>query len=81
MNKNIIITYINKLKKEDIKTYVKKEGISLTNQELDIIYYNLKNNYEKILTNPLNEINKIKDKLNIDTYHKLIELYNKYKIR
>ena len=79
MNKNIIIAYLKKLKKEDIITYAHKEKIILTNQELDLIYNNLKNNYENILTNPLKEINKLKDKLSINTYNKLLELYSKYK--
>ena len=80
MNKHILYDYINKLKKEDIINYINKQQISLTNNELDIIYDNIKNNTDNILNNPLKEINKIKDKLNINTYNKLIELYNKYKI-
>lgn len=80
MNKNIIYNYLNNLKKEDILIYANKQGITLTDNELIIIYENLKNNYENILNNPLIEINKLKDNLNINTYNKLLELYYKYKV-
>ena len=79
MNKQLIQQYINKLKKEDIIIFSKKQGINLTNNELDLIYYKIKDNPEKILNNPLKEINSIKDNISINVYNKLIELYDKYK--
>lgn len=80
MNKNIIYNYLNNLKKEDILIYANKQGITLTDNELIIIYDNIKNNYENILNNPLTEINKLKNSLNINTYNKILELYHKYKV-
>ena len=79
MNKQLIQKYINKLKKEDIIIFSKKQGINLTNNELDLIYYKIKDNPENILNNPLKEINSIKDNISINVYNKLIELYDKYK--
>lgn len=79
MNKQLIQQYINKLKKEDIIIFSQKQGINLTNNELDLIYYKIKDNPEKILNNPLKEINSIKDNISVNVYNKLIELYDKYK--
>ena len=79
MNKQLIQQYINKLKKEDIIIFSQKQGINLTNNELDLIYYKIKDNSENILNNPLKEINSIKDNISINVYNKLIELYDKYK--
>ena len=79
MNKQLIQQYINKLKKEDIIIFSQKQGINLTNNELDLIFYKIKDNPEKILNNPLKEINSIKDNISINVYNKLIELYDKYK--
>ena len=79
MNKQLIQQYINKLKKEDIIIFSQKQGINLTNNELDLIYYKIKDNSENILNNPLKEINSIKDNISINVYNKLIEIYDKYK--
>lgn len=79
MNKQLIQQYINKLKKEDIIIFSQKQGINLTNNELDLIFYKIKDNPENILNNPLKEINSIKDNISINVYNKLIEIYDKYK--
>ena len=79
MNKLLIYQYINKIKKEDIKNFGLSQNIYLTNQEIDIIYNNLKNKTEDIFNNPLQLINDIKDKVSISVYNKMLELYNQYK--
>ena len=78
---NIIKKYINYLKKEDILNYAKKEGVNLSNIELDTIYNVIKTRWEDIYNNGVKVINEYKDKLNKITYDKLIELYNYYKKR
>jgi hypothetical protein len=45
MNKLIILNYINKLKKEDIYNFSLKENIELNDNELDIIYDYIKNDF------------------------------------
>ena len=79
MNKNIIINYIKKITKEDIKKYISKENIQHTKEEIDLIYNSIKNDYNEILNNFQNYIQKIKDKLNPNLYTKIIEKYNQYK--
>ena len=80
MNKSIIIEYIKKITKEAINNSAIKQHTPLTNNELNIIYDYIKNKTIAILENPLKIINKIKNNLSTPVYHKLLELYDKYKI-
>ena len=77
LNKLIIQEYIDRLTKEDIYNFFLKENITLTNEDIDIIYHYLKN--KNIFDNYENILNEIKDKLNLKTYQKILELYQKYK--
>ena len=79
-NKSIIINYIENIKKEDIFNYGMKQGIKLDNNEINIIYDYINNRYNDIINNTDSVLLEVKDKLNINTYNKLIELYDKYKI-
>ena len=78
MKEKFIKYYINHLTKEDIIMYAKKNNVILNSNELEIIYYNIKNNYNELFNNPLNVLNSYKDKLNTTTYNKLYELYTIY---
>ena len=79
MNKLIIINYIKKLTKKDIYTYCKNNNISINDNEIDTIYYYIKNKYNIFLDGNHQEIlNEIKYKVTSYTYNKIIELYNKY---
>lgn len=72
--------YIKKITEDDIDNYAKKEGITLTNEELKIIYLYIKNYWEVILNSDCTFIfEELKAKLRNETYKKVIELYNKYK--
>ena len=78
LNKDIIYSYIKKIKKEDIYNYSIKQDIFLSNKEIDIIYDYINNRYDDIINYPENVLLEVKDKLSIKTYNKLLELYNKY---
>jgi len=78
MREKIIKSYINHLTKDDIMLYAKNNNIFLNDNELNIIYSNIKNNYEELKINPLYVLNKYKNELNINTYNKLYELYTIY---
>ena len=47
MNIYLITEYVNRLKKDDITDFALKQGIVLDNNELDIVYSYIKNNYKK----------------------------------
>lgn len=82
MNKLIIINYIKKLTKNDISNYCLKNNIPLSNEELDIIYYYIKNRYNDFFDGKdIELLNEIKYKIKSATYNKILELYKKYKIK
>ena len=55
MNKLIIINYIKRLTKNDIFNYCINNNIPLTDEELDIIYYYIKNTLQKLFANSQDE--------------------------
>lgn len=80
MNFLIISKYINKLAKDDINKFALSQNIKLTNDELNIIYYHIKNDYQTFLTKDPNIIlNQVKTEVREEVYNKIIELYNQYK--
>lgn len=78
MNLNIIKLYINKIKKEDINTFLKDNNINLTDDELNYLY-NIKNKYELIINEDQILLNEISNNISKDNYNKLLELFYKYK--
>ncbi len=79
MNILLISEYIRRLTKKDIINYTQKEGINLTEKELDIIYNHIKNDYKEFLTkNPIPILNQLKEEVTPKTYNKVLELYDKY---
>ena len=79
MNKLFIYEYINRLKYEDIINYCNNNNININNQELEIIYTYIKNDYKRFFNNPTIVLNEIKNKVSNNTYKEIITLYDKYK--
>lgn len=80
MNILLISKYINKLTKDDIKTFAYNKGILLEEYEIDIIYFYIKKYYKEFLQgNDLLILNKLKKEINKNTYNHIINLYNEYK--
>ena len=80
MNKNIIKKYADSITKEDILKYIESENISINNNELNTIYYIIKNKQDEILDgNFYNLINTYKQDFNPLLFNKIIEKYEKYK--
>ena len=65
--------------KDDIFNFGIKQNIKLNNNEIDIIYDYINNRYDDIINDTDNILLELKDKLNINTYNKLLELYDRYK--
>jgi len=80
LKKELLKNYISKLTKQDIINYLSKECIPASNEEIDMIYNAIKNDYEEILeTNFMNYISNYKLNFNPDLYRTIIEKYNQYK--
>jgi len=79
MNKLFIYEYIKRIKRDNIIKFAGDQGIQLDDYELDIIYNYIKNDYRRILSNPLDVLEEAKEMLSDSTYQKLLELYDKYK--
>ena len=79
MNRLIILKYMDKLTKDDINKYALSQDISLKSNELDLLYAYIKKYSKRILNDPLDVIDEIRDDLSDNVYNKLLELYNKYK--
>lgn len=76
---NIIKTYIDRLSKEDIINYSRKENINLTSHELDIIYKSIKENWKDLYNGKENILNEIENEVSIEVYEKIISLYKNAK--
>lgn len=70
---------MDKLTKEDINKYALSQDVSLKSNELDLLYTYIKKYSRRILNEPLDVIDEIKDDLSDNVYNKLLELYDKYK--
>ena len=80
MKKELLKNYISRLTKQDIINYLSKECIPASNEEIDMIYNAIKNDYEEILeTNFICYISNYKLNFNPELYRTIIEKYNQYK--
>lgn len=79
MIQKIINEYINRLTKNDVKEFGIKNGIELNNNELDLVYDHVKQNWKTIIYgNPKPILEEIKRNTNNLTYQKIENLYTKF---
>ncbi len=81
MNRMIIYQYINRLKKEDIIKFINYKGLFVSDDEIETIYYYIKNEYKRFFNNPIEVLEEIKMKVSNYTYNEIINLYEKYKTK
>ena len=76
-----IKNYINnKLSKNDIINFANKENVNLTIEEVNIIYYYIKNYWEIFYKgDPTTLFKELKTKLSAKAYNKAYSLYLEYK--
>lgn len=77
--KDLIISYIKRLTPKDLEEFAKKKNIIYTNNELDIVYSFIKDNYLELLNQNIRVFEKIRDKISPNLYKELINLYIDYK--
>lgn len=79
--KDKVKNYINKMTKDDIINFAKKNNTSLTNDELNYIYNKLKTSFDSIYNNPktfMNDLKRVLDNKNyqiVETYYKKYSIY------
>lgn len=82
MNIFLLEQYINRLKKEDINKYALKEGVTLEDYELEIIFEHIKKDYKTVIFgNARAVLEEIKTKVKPFTYSKIENLYERFKHR
>lgn len=80
MIEKLIIQYIDRMTLMDIDDFAKKNGIVLTNDEIDLVYYHIKNNWRTIVYgNPKPILEDLKSKVDGLTYQKIENLYVEFK--
>lgn len=78
MMEKMINSYVNKLTKNDIIKFADKNNITLTNNEVDIIFNTIKKDWQDLLHNPNKVFNNIKSKVSLNTYNNIIYFYDLY---
>ena len=82
MNDFLIKQYITNLTYGDINNFASANGVTLNNDETEVIYNNIKNNWRTIVYgNPRGILNDLKEQLEPNTYNKVEELYISFKDR
>lgn len=80
MNIYLISEYVKRLKKEDVNKFALKQGVTLDNDELDLIFNHVKNDYKTfIYGNPRPILDEVKTKVKPITYNKIENLYQQFK--
>lgn len=79
MYKQLLKNYIEKLKKEDIIKYIENNNYTVSDKEIDTIYFYIKNYWEDFFDGKDAVFNKLKNDVGEHTYIEIMKLYQKYK--
>lgn len=79
MYKQLLKIYIEKLKKEEVIKYIENNNYRVSDKEIDIIYFYIKNYWEDFYNNNDVVWKKLKNDVSVNTYIEIMSLYNKYK--
>lgn len=79
---NIIERYMNKLTKEEVDTFARKNNIFLNEEELNFTYIFVKKNWASVIGNPASlNLDRYKDKFSEENLMKIKKLFKEYSIR
>ena len=80
MIKNLIAGYIENLTSQNLYESALKQGINLSEEELNFSYNFLKNNYDEVLKNPAHfDFNQYAGYYSEENFIKINNLINKYR--
>lgn len=75
----LVKNYVSKMTKEDVTKFTNKNGIYLSDGELDFVYRFIKKNYEAMYANPNIDLTRYKEHFSEENYNKIMKLVNEYK--
>lgn len=82
MKERLIEQYVNRMTTDDVKSFALKNGINLSDEEINFLYNKAKNNWKTIVFgNPRGLLDEIKEILDRETYQKIENLYVFFKNR
>lgn len=80
MKEKLIGEYVNRMTIDDVRSFAIKNGVTLSEEELSIIYNHAKNEWRTIcFGNPRAILDDLKAKINTDSYQKIEALYVYFK--
>jgi len=79
MYKDLIKSYIEKLKKEDIIKFIENNNYVVSNKEIDVIYFYIKNYYNDFLEDKQEIWNRLKNDISEPVFIEIKKLFDKYK--
>lgn len=79
MYKNLLKQWIANVKKDDFNRYLKMNQLWKSEQEADILYQFLKEDWEDIYDGKKETFEKLQKKISKETYQKLYTLYEQAK--
>ncbi|MGM9878601.1 MAG: hypothetical protein ACI31R_01035 [Bacilli bacterium] len=79
MQRLFLINYAKNMTKDDIYSFIKKNGISATEKEIDIVFKHIKRYYRVFFDNPIYYIKMLKGKISDENYYKILMLFDEYK--
>ncbi len=80
--KNIISSYINNLRIDQVESFARNNNVSLSKEELNFVYSFIKKNGLTLIDNPdsLN-INSYRNKFSNENFNKINNLIQKYRLK
>jgi len=82
MKEKLINEYVNRMNLNDVNKFATQNGINLNNEELNLIYTYIKNDWRTIVFgNPRKILDDLKNKLSLESYSKIENLYTYFKSR
>ena len=79
MPKNWIINYARNMTKQDMKSFIKKNNIDISEKDIDTIYNHIKKYYNVFFDNPIKYIKMLKGNISDDIYYEILKVYDNYK--
>ena len=72
MNRLLIYEYINRLKYDDIVKFCNYKGINVSDNDLEVVYKYIKNDYKRFFNDPMVVLNEVKNKVSDNTFKEIM---------